>query len=151
MLIPPSLLTSIRSHAREAYPAECCGMLIGTRTPEFIVTRIHPAANRATAPDRYDIDPLEVHAADTTTWGTDEEIIGFYHSHPDHTPEPSAHDTALAWVSYCYLIVGVNGAGETETRAWVRGDDSWDQEVLAAEEGAVPGSAVQCLDADERG
>jgi len=137
MRIAQALLEDIIAHARGCYPEECCGLLIGRREPRFSVTRIHRAANlnRSRAHDRYEIDPREFHQVDKTTWGTEEEIIGFYHSHPGHPPFPSAFDRERAWSSYCYLIIGVNAEGESDSRAWVwrESPPRWEEEPLEVE------------------
>ena len=137
MKIPRALLAEIIAHAKAAFPEECCGLLIGRRAP-LVVTRIHRATNlnRERAADRYEIDPREFHRADKTTWNTEEEIVGFYHSHPNHPPRPSAFDSARAWPAYCYLIVAVNDAGEVEPRAWRCGDapEPWAEETIEMED-----------------
>jgi proteasome lid subunit RPN8/RPN11 len=56
------------------------------------------------------------------------EIIGFYHSHPDHAAIPSATDAALAWEAYCYLIVPITAQGAGAPRAW-RFADSHPEEI----------------------
>src|SRR3990172_11865356 len=129
------------AHARRVYPLECCGLLIGhrpegdneTRTP----TRIAEAENVTTeSPStRYLIDPKRFHEVDKTTWNTDEEILGFYHSHPDSPALPSAFDAeqAALWPGYCYLILGLSPSGELqEARAWV-----WQKERNEFEEAEV--------------
>jgi proteasome lid subunit RPN8/RPN11 len=46
-------------------------------------------------------------------------VVGFYHSHPDHPPSPSATDAECAWPGYVYLICSLTASGATETKAWV--------------------------------
>jgi proteasome lid subunit RPN8/RPN11 len=136
MKIAKKLLDEIISHAREVYPDECCGLLIGRRAPALVVTRVARAVNqaRAHAQERYEIDPREFHQIDKTTWGKEEEIIGFYHSHPDHPPLPSAFDAARAWPSYCYLIVSLQ-APQGLCRAWIwrEASSGWEEASLEVE------------------
>lgn len=112
-------LEQILAHARAAYPHECCGLLAGMRE-ERRVTSVHPAANanRERAWDRYEITPQEFHRVDRTTWDTPTEIIGFYHSHPDHPAQPSAFDAERAWAGYSYAIVSIHADGTTRVRSW---------------------------------
>jgi proteasome lid subunit RPN8/RPN11 len=130
--IPKTLLDQILAHARRAAPLECCGLLIG-RGPvghklacaiSRAVTRLIEATNvePASPATRYLIDPSEFHQADKTTWNTDEEILGFYHSHPTGDASPSPFDAAQAalWPGYCYLILALSPSGElAEMRCWV--------------------------------
>jgi proteasome lid subunit RPN8/RPN11 len=137
MKISAQMLDEIIKHAWDCYPSECCGLLVGRRDP-FRVEQIHYVsnANRDRSLDRYEIDPREFYEVDKTTWNTDLEIIGFYHSHPNHPPVPSSSDVEQAWSSYCYLIVGMEGgSGKVRTRAWVWHAEPphWEEEPLETE------------------
>ncbi len=107
-------------HARNAYPEECCGILIGVRGNSSVVCSVHAARNREAVRtrDRYEIDPRQILKLDHAADSEGREIIGFYHSHPDHPPVPSPTDGEFAWQGYVYLIVAVTEGGETELRAW---------------------------------
>jgi len=92
--LPRSELVRIHAHARETYPEECCGFLIGTQDLRRVVVEIRRTANvrsddRRT---RYTIDPRETLRLDRELRGTEREIVGFYHSHPDVPAVPSAFD-----------------------------------------------------------
>lgn len=78
---------------------------------------------------------MELHQVNKTTWGKKEEILGFYHSHPDSPATPSDHDSQHAWPSYCYLIVNVKASGEAEPRAWHRraASGQWEEEIVEVE------------------
>ena len=114
-------LAQINEHARQAYPGECCGLLIGVRESRIEVRGAHPAVdqNLDRARDRYQLDPREIHQVDVASEREGMEVIGFYHSHPDHPPSPSATDKEHAWPGYVYLISSVTATGPGETRAWV--------------------------------
>jgi len=139
LIIPQDLLNEIIAHAREAFPEECCGLLVGLREPASggVVKSVHRMTNlnRARAGDRYEIDPLEFHRVDKTLWGKEEEIIGLYHSHPNHPPLPSGFDAERAWPSYCYLIVAIDADGNVEPRAWRRraSPEGWEEEAVETE------------------
>ncbi len=116
--ITPSALAAIQAHARSAYPEECCGVLLGVPAKEILDAlpgqNLAPS-NRAT---RYNLDPRAILHAEKEARDRGLEIIGFYHSHPDHNAMPSAADAALAWDTYCYLILPVTVAGPGKPRAW---------------------------------
>jgi proteasome lid subunit RPN8/RPN11 len=107
--IPDGLLDEIRRHGEAAYPAECCGALAGRGAEEGKeVVRLAPAVNRRTDdPHRYLIAPDDLRRLEAELRDEGLEIVGYYHSHPDHPAVPSAYDTAHAWPWYSYLIVRI--------------------------------------------
>lgn len=111
--ITTSLLEQLRAHGEETYPFECCGILLG-KTGEA-GTEVHSllrAGNTRTdsAHNRYNIDPRELIAAQREGRKLGMDIVGFYHSHPDHPAMWSATDLAEAhWFGCSYLITAVEG------------------------------------------
>jgi len=118
--IAPELVTQIERHARSAYPEECCGILVGVSGSPTRICSARPTGNRRVvrAHDRYEIDPREILRADRAAEGDGREIVGFYHSHPDHPARPSATDREFAWPGYVYLIISVHGPNETAVGVW---------------------------------
>lgn len=113
---------AIRDHAQEAYPEEGCGLLIGSAGDPKQVSEVRRAVNIAETnrSRRYVIDPHAILAADRDVRHSGREVLGFYHSHPDHPARPSAFDEARGtWPGYSYLIVSVVGGEPTDLRAWV--------------------------------
>lgn len=124
LVIPHSLLRKIIKHARETYPNECCGILLGTHSKAGRrVTNVYAANNKNTkqARDRYEIDPLEYMTVENSARDSGMAVVGFYHSHPDHTPHPSTFDAIRAWPtsSLSYLIIAVGKSGPPKYRSWV--------------------------------
>jgi len=123
--IGKDILQQIIAQAERAYPAECCGILVGRREQVRIVTCARPAANvsRDGRRDHYEIDPAEIYRIARETEDTEEQIIGFYHSHPDFPPHPSVHDAVKAWPWYSYLILSIRNGGNNgpkiSLRSWV--------------------------------
>jgi proteasome lid subunit RPN8/RPN11 len=124
--LPGRLLEEIRRHGESAYPAECCGALAGRVEgdgPKEVV-RLAPAVNRRTDdPHRYLIAPEDLRRLESELRGEGLEIVGYYHSHPDHPARPSAFDTEHAWPWYSYLIVRIDGGSAAEAASWVLDDD----------------------------
>jgi proteasome lid subunit RPN8/RPN11 len=110
------------SHARASYPQECCGILVGKNDQDGVAIIQAIAADNVAAverqQDRYVIDPLAILRADRNARDKGMEIVGFYHSHPDHPAIPSATDSELAWPAYVYVIVRVESDRVAEIRAW---------------------------------
>jgi proteasome lid subunit RPN8/RPN11 len=116
--IPQEVRDAIFRHAAEHYPEECCGILLGDPGERRVVMAV---AGRNTAEERrhrYVIEPLDILRADNAGREKGLEIIGFYHSHPDHPAAPSRTDLELAWPDYVYVIAAVTAAGGGELRAW---------------------------------
>jgi proteasome lid subunit RPN8/RPN11 len=109
-------------HAREGAaetPAEVCGVLVGTRGDPDRVTAVRRVANVADDPRHaYELDPAETVATIEAVEADGDDVVGFYHSHPEGAAQPSAVDRDRAtWSGYVYLIVGL-GPSEPEIRAW---------------------------------
>ncbi|RAU22301.1 hypothetical protein CU669_09265 [Paramagnetospirillum kuznetsovii] len=103
-------LAVIAAAAEAAFPAECCGLLVGTGKRPIRVTRLVPAPNllRHTAPDRFELDPRIRFETERALRGTRERVVGHWHSHPDGSATPSATDLAQAWEpDMAWLIAGV--------------------------------------------
>jgi proteasome lid subunit RPN8/RPN11 len=116
--ISAGLLAQIRAHAGETYPHECCGILLGTCESGLRKVReLRRAKNINTerSQDRYLMDPQDQLAAEKHARAQELEVIGYYHSHPDHPAQASATDSAQSWENVSYLIVSVkNGSPAAE-------------------------------------
>ncbi|MBA3892527.1 MAG: M67 family metallopeptidase [Gemmatimonadales bacterium] len=124
--LPEELLGDIRRHGEGAYPAECCGILAGRVADAGVkeVARLGPAVNRRTDdPHRYLIAPDDLRRLERDLRLEGLEIVGYYHSHPDHPAVPSAFDTEHAWPWYSYLIVRVEQGRGLEAASWTLDDE----------------------------
>ncbi|MEO6055763.1 MAG: M67 family metallopeptidase [Gemmatimonadales bacterium] len=124
--LPAALADEIRRHGESAYPAECCGALVGRAEGSAkAVVRLAPAVNRRTDdPHRYLIAPDDLRRLEADVRGAGQEIVGYYHSHPDHPARPSAFDAAHAWPWYSYLIVRIDRGRGADVASWVLDDES---------------------------
>lgn len=115
--------TALRAHGAGAYPVEGCGILLGSRAEDAtFVIEIVPCRNAETSSPqtRYSIDPAELARLQREARERGLEIVGFYHSHPDHPPQWSATDLAEAhWIGCFYLITEVRQSVSGETRAFL--------------------------------
>jgi proteasome lid subunit RPN8/RPN11 len=105
------LYDQIRTHGEETYPHECCGILLGKSDAHNLhVTEILRAGNTRTdsAHNRYNIAPEELIAAQRHARKSGLDIVGFYHSHPDHPAQWSPTDFAEAhWFGCAYVITAI--------------------------------------------
>jgi proteasome lid subunit RPN8/RPN11 len=114
---------AIRRHGEETYPDECCGILLGRTNDEGtrIVTSTARCGNtRTDSPqNRYNIDPGELVRIQRQGRERGEDIIGFYHSHPDHPARWSQTDLAEAhWIGCSYVITSVEKGNASLTNSF---------------------------------
>jgi proteasome lid subunit RPN8/RPN11 len=122
-------LERIRLHGEETYPHECCGVLLGHFSDDGLktVARTARAGNtRGDSPhNRYNIDPKDLIRIQREGRERGEDIVGFYHSHPDHPAQWSPTDLAEAhWFSCSYVITSVTkGKAEITNSFQLEGGD----------------------------
>lgn len=121
--IPRSHYEAIRKHGEQVYPHECCGVLAGKLENGVRVVQLQiPCRNghKETPTHRYNIPPEELIAAQKKARDLGLDIIGFYHSHPDHPPRWSNHDLEEAhWFACSYVITGVENGAAGKSNSYV--------------------------------
>ncbi len=134
LTIPRDVHDSLRQHGEETYPHECCGVLLGQFAGDGskTVTRVARAGNtRNDSPhNRYQIDARELIRIQREGRERGEDIVGFYHSHPDHPARWSTTDLAEAhWFGCSYVITSVEEGKAAVTNAFeLVGSDEDDKE-----------------------
>ena len=120
---------ALRAHGEETYPNECCGVLLGKHIPGEehnaaainAVSQIVRADNTRTdsAHNRYNIAPRELVKIQRQARSLGLDIVGFYHSHPDHPAQWSQTDFAEAhWLGCSYIITGVEKGKAATTNSF---------------------------------
>jgi proteasome lid subunit RPN8/RPN11 len=131
-----SAYASLRHHGEETYPHECCGVLLGRMEDDGtrVVTSIARAGNTRTdsAHNRYNIDPKALIRIQREGRQRGEDIIGFYHSHPDHPAQWSQTDLAEAhWFGCSYVITSVEKGKAVLTNSFeLTGSDENDKKLV---------------------
>jgi proteasome lid subunit RPN8/RPN11 len=117
-------LQSIQAHGAEGYPHEICGIMIGPRG-DGLVTEVRRASNIIVerARDRYEIDPRDHIRIQKEADAMGFDIVGYYHSHPDHPAQASRFDTERAWAGYVYVIVSIQNGQPVDANAFVADQD----------------------------
>lgn len=114
---------AICRHGEEGYPAEVCGLLLGKieegRVGVMEAVRAKNVAEKGRQADRYEIDPKDVLAAMNAAAAKGLDVVGVYHSHPDHPAMASKTDTELAWEGWAYVIVSVVKGRAGVVHGWV--------------------------------
>jgi proteasome lid subunit RPN8/RPN11 len=142
------LAAEIARHAIEAYPEECCGLLIAPDRPEppdapREIETVERATNDFDGERRrgFVIAPEELRLAERRWAASGRRIVGFYHSHPDHAARPSSVDQARAWPWYTYLVVAATATTVSDLAAFELDPDArvFREVPLTTERGVAEG------------
>jgi proteasome lid subunit RPN8/RPN11 len=133
------LAEKIRAHGAETYPHECCGALLGrdstavagtgpekdAPTSAREILGLFPLVNRRddSLRTRFSVTADDVRAAEKAARGHGLDVVGWYHSHPDHPARPSQYDRDHAWPWYSYIIVSVQNGAPQDMTSWRLNDD----------------------------
>ena len=122
---------AIRAHGRETYPHECCGALVG-RAGAVVAAVALPNTTEEGPRRRFLVRPSDYREAERQATAIGGELLGFYHSHPDHPARPSQYDLDHAWPTFAYIIVSVVQGSAGDMTVWFLKDDrsSFDEGAL---------------------
>lgn len=121
LVLPPPVRERLSELALAGYPYEVCGLLLGrVEGGRRLVEVVHPARNLnlERAHDRFELDPRDQLAAEQAARASGREVLGVWHSHPDHPATPSETDRAAAWSGWSYLILSVVQGELADLRSW---------------------------------
>jgi proteasome lid subunit RPN8/RPN11 len=113
----------IAAHGERDYPYECCGLLLGdfAEGGTKAVSELYPISNareEAAKRNRFLIRPEELMRGERHAQAKGLEVVGFYHSHPDHPAVPSQYDLEHAWPVYSYIVVSISDGAAGDLRSW---------------------------------
>jgi proteasome lid subunit RPN8/RPN11 len=114
--------TEIRRHGEETYPHECCGALVGT-DGHTTATVALPNTTEEGPRRRFMVRPSDYRLAEQRAQELGGDLLGFYHSHPDHPARPSQYDLDHAWPTFAYVIVSVMDGAAAAMTVWFLKDD----------------------------
>jgi proteasome lid subunit RPN8/RPN11 len=122
--ITRDLFEQLRQHGEETYPHECCGILVGDFDEaggKSVTTAVKCGNTRSDSPrNRYQISPVELLRTQREALLAGHDIVGFYHSHPDHPAQWSATDLAEAhWTNCSYVITSIEKGRAVLTHAFL--------------------------------
>ena len=125
---------AIRAHGAETFPNECCGALYGVNgvvTDTFALANVTEEGPRR----RFRISDKDYMKTERRASELGAELLGFYHSHPDHPARPSQYDLDHALPTFSYIIVSVRGGTPEDMTSWRLRDDrsAFDHEDLAVD------------------
>ena len=113
----------IAAHGERDYPYECCGLLLGNFLEGGVkaISEVYPISNareEQAKRNRFLIRPEELRQGERYAAARALEVVGFYHSHPDHPAVPSQYDLEHAWPVYSYVVVSVGAGVAGDLRSW---------------------------------
>jgi proteasome lid subunit RPN8/RPN11 len=116
------ILDIIRRHGAATYPNECCGALVGTLGDDGVVDVLDalplPNTTEEGPRRRFLVRGSDYRQAESSARERDADLLGFYHSHPDHPAQPSSYDLEHAWPNFSYVIVAVSHGSPQQIRSW---------------------------------
>ena len=125
--IPGVILSQIHAYGERAYPEEGAGLLLGKidggNKRVVSILSLPNAREEAARHNRYLFSPQEYLLGESEAERLGLELIGVFHSHPDHPNRPSEFDRQWAWPSFSYLITSVQTRRAVESRAWRLAED----------------------------
>ncbi len=120
IIVTPEVAAHVRAHGEEAWPCECCGFLYGREDEVRLITHALRATNSKAGDQRrrFEITPTDYLEAEQYAATHGLQLLGIYHSHPEHPAVASRHDLAQAMPFFSYLIVSVRQRQAAEMRSW---------------------------------
>ena len=122
LVLDAGIAQAIRRHGEQAYPHECCGALVGRNDAAAAVVAL-PNTTEEGPRRRFLVRPSDYRLAEQRAGELGAELLGFYHSHPDHPAQPSQFDLDHAWPTFAYVIVSVAAGAAADMTVWWLKDD----------------------------
>jgi proteasome lid subunit RPN8/RPN11 len=126
LILTAAQIRQIQREGVAAYPSECCGAILGIDQNDGavvhrLVRKLEPLKNSFQADEQYhrfSLDPKELIDVEKRAGEAKLNVLGFYHSHPDHPAKPSEYDRTHAWPFYSYVIVEIAGGKPAAMTSW---------------------------------
>jgi proteasome lid subunit RPN8/RPN11 len=133
---------AVRRHGEETYPHECCGALVGSGGRVTAAVAL-PNTTEEGPRRRFLVRPSDYRLAEARARELGAELLGFYHSHPDHPARPSQFDLDHAWPNFAYVIVAVASGRSGPMTVWFLRDDrsTFDEGDLHGDQNPDPDTA----------
>jgi len=126
LLLSEEIVQGIRNYGAQDYPNETCGAMLGIEGDGGREVReLFPLTNRRddSPRNRFSITAEDFREAERQAAARGLEVVGWYHSHPDHPARPSEYDREHAWPWYSYVIVSVAAGKPADMTSWLLADD----------------------------
>ena len=129
-------VSRIKAHASQTYPEECCGVLLGKAEEDTRIVLDVLEINNSSKEQksrRFTISPEDYRNAEMQANERGLDVLGFYHSHPDHPARPSQFDLEHAFPFWSYVIIGVDRGRPNAMSSWLLQEDrsQFEEEAIA--------------------
>jgi proteasome lid subunit RPN8/RPN11 len=147
LILKDGIAENIRDYGAKDYPNETCGAMLGLDGESSREVRaLFPLTNRRddSPRNRFSITPDDFRAAERAAKEKGLEVLGWYHSHPDHPARPSEYDREHAWPWYSYVIVSVAKGKPQDMTSWQLSEDRshfLPEEIAPGTNGIPPAAA----------
>lgn len=132
--LTPAVKAFIDKHGEETFPYECCGFIYGTEKNTRTITVARKVTNSKEGDQRrrFEITPTDYLEAERYAMMHDLDLLGIYHSHPNHPAIASEHDLAKAMPFFSYVIVSVMDGQAKDIKSWKLRDEArqFEEEVV---------------------
>jgi proteasome lid subunit RPN8/RPN11 len=122
LTLDAGVANAIRRHGEDTYPHECCGALVGADRRVSAAVAL-PNTTEEGPRRRFLVRPSDYRLAEQKAAELGAELLGFYHSHPDHPARPSQYDLDHAWPTFAYVIVAVASGTAQDMTVWFLRED----------------------------
>lgn len=141
-VLEAGVAAAIRRHGEETFPHECCGALVGQGHKVTAAVAL-PNTTEEGPRRRFLVRPSDYRLAEQRASELGGELLGFYHSHPDHPARPSQFDLDHAWPTFAYVIVSVMSGVSRAMTVWFLLEDRsrFDEGTLNGDENPDPDTA----------
>jgi len=137
LILTREVLNYMKDHANIDYPNECCGFFYGKDRNVRTATHARQVVNAREGDKsrRFEISPRDYQLAEKYALDNDLDLLGVYHSHPDHPAEPSEHDRKTAMPYFSYIIISVGEGEAVKFRSWRLNDQhQFDEEEITTKD-----------------
>lgn len=128
LVLSRAFYEKVEADGAGAYPNECCGIMFGVELDgRRIVQRLETVANAFQADEQYhrfSISAQQLMQAEKDAAASQQLVLGFYHSHPDHPARPSEYDREHSWPFYSYVIVSIAKRVPLDMTSWLLDEQS---------------------------
>ncbi len=133
LLLDNHAYQNLYQHARKIFPNECCGFLYGTEHENRVIFQTLEINNvmQGDQRDKFEIGPKDYQYGEEYARRNNVDLLGIYHSHPDHPAYPSEFDLRRAFPYFSYIIISVDSEKMLDIRSWQLSEDqSFEEEVI---------------------
>jgi proteasome lid subunit RPN8/RPN11 len=129
----PEAKTRMIAIGERGFPHEICGLMFGKAGESRIVTDVFECGNlnKLKPETRYDMDPKDYMKGEALARQKGLDVVGIFHSHPDHPDKASETDRQAAWPGFSYVIMSIQKGKFASMKSWVLNESSqFDEEPI---------------------